>query len=358
MWKSLWLAAAACVLVAPVAQSAPLTIGGRVRVDHPAKDQTVYRYQWPAVYFEARFAGNKVGLRFDDPSNNFNVIIDDHTVMLLRKPGTKTVWLDGLGKGEHTIRLEKRSETQYAVGGFAGFVLPAGQKFLSAPVRARQIEFIGDSYTVGYGNTSAFTQCTPDEIFETTDSQQGFGPLTAKHFNADYQVNAFSGLGMVRNYDGHEHPKYHMPMLYPRAVFDDPAAAVQTGWHPQIVVIGIGGNDFSTPLHDDEPWKTRDALRADYKATFVKFVQDVRARNPQAFILIDSPDTDRAEYHDAVTEVVDALKAAGETRIAELILPHTDNNGCNGHPNIHDDQKVSTMLTAYIEAHPEVWQGK
>ena len=333
---------------APVAFLA-MHVGGKVR-----KDALGYSYQWPGVYFEARFASPFVNLMFDDDANNFNVIVDGKPLMILRKPGHRTITIQANGAGPHTVRVEKRSETQYATGHFQGMM---AQPADPAAAPARQIEFIGDSYTVGYGNTSAFKDCTPDDIFEATDAQSGFPALVGKHFNADYQVNAFSGLGMVRNWDGHEHPKYRMPMLYPRAIFDDPTPAAEPGWHPQIIVVGIGGNDFSTPLHDDEPWKTREALVADYEATFVKFVKDLRAHNPGAFIVLDAP-ADSGEYQDAVTAVFNTLKASGETKIDELFLPATDNTGCNGHPNVRDDAKVAAMLSGYIESHPALWQGK
>ena len=334
-----------------------MDIGGRTQAITEGGGRPGNSYQWPGIYFESRFQGDEVTLAFDDPSNNFNLIIDGRAVALLKKPGKVAVTYSQLGTGEHDIRLEKRSETQYATGAFLGFSIPANERALP-PVRpVRQIEFIGDSYTVGYGNTSAFTQCTPDEIFETTDAQEGFPALVGKHYNADYQINAFSGLGMVRNYDGREHPKYRMPMLYPRAIFDDSTPTAQPDWRPQIIVVGIGGNDFSTDLHDDEPWKTRDALVADYETTFVKFVQGIRAKNPGAFILIDAPPAERAEYHDAITAVFTTLKTR-DHNIDELTLPETDNTGCNGHPNIHDDAKVAGVLEAYFDAHPQVWQGK
>ncbi len=361
MWKALVMAALAVlpasahaargkdtvvkVVMPPVL---PMHIGGRV-----ARDATGYAYQWPGVYFETTFQGQAVGLEFDDSANNFNVIIDGKLLMILRKPGHRIVDVSVEGAGPHTVRLEKRSETQYAVGHFQGFV---AQPAKPAPVRARQIEFIGDSLTVGYGNTSAFTQCTPDEIFETTDSQEGFGPLTAKHFDADYQINAFSGLGMVRNYDGREHAKYHMPMLYPRAIFDDPKPALQPDWHPQVIVVSIGGNDFSTPLHAGEPWAAPEALAADYEKTYLAFVQRVHAANPRAQILMMWHD-DNAAYNASAQRVFDSLKAAGMS-IDHVPLPALANTGCNGHPNIRDDAKMAGVLAAWLEAHPDAWQGK
>ena len=327
----------------------PMHVGGKVR-----RDKVGYSYQWPGVYFEATFQGPFVNLLFDDTANNFNVIVDGKFLMIVRKPGHRTINIGAEGPGPHTIRVEKRSETQYATGHFQGFLAaPAAPP----PARARQIEFIGDSLTVGYGNTSAFTQCTPDEIFETTDSQEGFAALTGKHFDADYQINAFSGLGMVRNYDGKEHPKYHMPMLYPRAIFDDPTPAIEPDWHPQVVVISIGGNDFSTPVRADEPWKTQEAMAADYEKTYVAFVRQVRAANPKAQILMMWHEDDAA-YNASAKRVFDTLKASGIGALDQVTVPALAATGCNGHPNIHDDAKIAGNITAWIEAHPEAWQGK
>jgi lysophospholipase L1-like esterase len=361
MWKVLALAAVLAAapavaedrvvntMTAAPADLLPLHIGGRVR-----KEALGYTYQWPGIYFEARFSGDFVNLLFDDEANNFNIIIDGKPLMILRKPGHRSIALQATGEGPHVIRVEKRSETQYATGHFQGIMAAPAPPLASL---SRQIEFVGDSLTVGYGNTSAFTKCTTDEIFESTDAQQGFGPIIARHFNADYQINAFSGLGLVRNYDGREHPKYHMPMLYDRAIFDDPAPADLSQWHPQVVAIGIGGNDFSTPLHADESWKSPAELRADYEAAYVALVRKIRARNPQAFILLAVADG-RGDYTEGTLSVLKTLRDGGDKRIDRVTIPPTADTGCNGHPNTRDDANIAAMYTSYLEAHPEVWQNR
>ena len=328
-------------------------VGGRVRAESQG-----YSYQWPGVYFETHFRGSAVTLILGDSANTFNVILDGKPYMILNRPGAGAISISTLGgmEGTHTIRLEKRSETQYATGRFVGFIgLSAADPM---PARARQIEFIGDSLTVGYGNTSAFSQCTPEQIFETTDSQQGFGPLTAKHFDADYQINAFSGLGMVRNFDGREHPKYHMPMLYERALFDDPTPINQPNWHPQVIVIGIGGNDFSTPVRPDEPWGNAENLRADYVKTYTTFVKTLRARNPDSYIILATPPHRQEGYTGGTDDVFTAIKAGGDTKIDRVTLPELDAIGCNGHPSTRADARVADFYIKYLEDHPQLWQGK
>ncbi len=366
MWKPLLLAGTLAVTAStaqaqntvvdsvstPSVNRLPVHVGGRVQAENH-----VYKYQWPAVYFETRFKGPAVTLIFDDNANNFNVLIDDKPYMILTRPGQGSLTISAAGGMEatHRVRVEKRSETQYATGRFVGFIgLPADP----LPARPRQIEFIGDSLTVGYGNTSAFSQCTPDQVFDTTDSQQGFGPLTARHFDADYQINAFSGLGMVRNYDGREHPKYHMPMLYDRAIFDEPTTVQQPDWHPQIIVIAIGGNDFSTPVRPDEPWHDLAGLRADYVKTYTAFVKTVRARNPNAFIILATPPEREEGYTGGTDDVFAAIKAAGDMNIDRVTLPELDKIGCNGHPSTRADARVADFYIKYLTDHPQVWQGQ
>lgn len=356
MWKFITFVA---LLAAPATASAPAPAAG-VRLEmhiggRTLSDGASWTYQWPAVYFESRFTGDTVTLRLDDPSNNLNVLIDGRPVAILKKPGKTSYRLDRLGDGEHTIRLEKRSETQYATGRFEGFFVPSKTAALPAPVYTRQIEFIGDSLTVGYGNTSPFNDCTPKEVFETTDSQQGFGPTVARHFKAAYRINAFSGLGMVRNYGGVEHPGYRMTTLYPRTIFER-TQTDSSPWTPQIIVIGIGGNDFSTPLQPGEPWKSQAELKADYIKTYVAFVRKLRADNPQAYLIVAAPDG-RGDYTDGTRQVYETVKAEGETRIGHTTLPPIKSTSCY-HPSTRDDATIAKMYIDYISARPDLWQGK
>jgi lysophospholipase L1-like esterase len=254
--------------------------------------------------------------------------------------------------------VEKTTESQGGTATFLGFARPS---LPPAPIAvpeapARQIEFIGDSYTVGYGNTSPKHECTEQEIWATTDTSQAFGPLTAKHYDADYQINAISGRGIVRNYNGFAAPT--LPEQYPYVLFDQKTLYTDPDWHPQIIVIGLGTNDFTTPLHDGEKWKTRDELHADYEATYVKFVQDLRAKNPGAFFILMATDQVNGEIQSEVQKVMARLNARGESRIAFLPMNGLGFGGCNYHPTTADDQKVTDSLTGFIDAQPELWQGK
>ena len=326
-------------------------IGGRV-VTSVVQGHPVYTYSWPGVYFEGQFIGDAVDVKVDDAQNNLYLYIDGVHKLTLTRPGRATVSLKDLGAGTHIVRLEKASETQYATGAFDGFTIGAGEQALPPPHYDRRIEFIGDSYTVGYGDTSRGQTCTVDDVRDTTDTSESFAPPTAKHFNAAYRIVASSGHGVVRNYAG-TNPGETMPVLYQYALFDKSVPADDSGWTPDVVVIALGTNDFSTKLGDGEAWHTRDELRADFIQHYVAFVDQLRAKWPAAdFILMASTSFDN-EILDAVSNVAETLKSAGMTNLDVLSFSGLDYQACDGHPSLNDDRMLSQLLIERIARLPK-----
>jgi lysophospholipase L1-like esterase len=353
-------------LAAPLANAQTLTPGnnlvtlqmaqlhhhtiGRVAYEKVG-DYDSWAHAWPGTEWVGDFKGSEVVLRFDDPYNQYRIEMDGKVLATITKPGKRDYRLSGLGKDHGAIFVEKFSENQGPAGRFGGFfVLPGREEQVPYVPDPRQIEFIGDSYTVGYGNTSGKTQCTRDEVWATTDTGKSFGRLTADHFGAESQINAISGRGIVRNYGA-----------YPFTLFNnktDDYDAADWQWSPQIIAIGLGTNDFSTPLHDGEKWKTRDDLHADYEATYVKFIRDLRAKNPNAFFILMAADQFKGEMPGEINKVIATLNAQGEQRIAFLPMTGLKFGGCDGHPNTDDDRTVSDELIAFIDQHPGIWQGR
>lgn len=207
---------------------------------------------------------------------------------------------------------------------------------------------------VGFGNLSTKRECSKEEIFDTTDSQQAYPAQVARKYDADFQLNAYSGIGIVRNYDGNE-PDRPMPVLYPRVLFDDPTTYDRKGWTPQVIVIALGGNDFSTPLKPGEKWQDTAALRADWEATFVKFLADIRAQNPKAFLIMGVLETFNADYLAASKSVLSAYRAGGDTRIGMVTYPQLENTGCLWHPSLNDHKTMTDIVTRFIDQQPDIW---
>lgn len=336
-----------------------MSVGGRTLETQPEASglgMAQFESQWPGTYFEAAFEGTEVYFQIGTARAIFDVIVDQQAPLVLNKPEAGVYRLSRLANGSHSVSVLVVTESQSGPNYFGGFAIPSGEKALRPHKRSRQIEFIGDSHTVGYGNTSPTRECTQDDVWNTTNSSQSFGPLIADHYHADYQINAISGRGIVRNYNGM--PADTLPVAYPYVLFGKKQESSDPSWRPQIIVISLGTNDFSTPLNAGEKWKTRDELRGDYEATYVRFIQSLRAKNPNAYIILWATEMANGEIESEVKKVLDQLKTQGETKVTFIPVDHLSFSGCHYHPSVADDKVIRDTLVRFIDSKPQIWQGK
>lgn len=328
----------------------PVSVHGRVE----NSGRHIFRRQWPGTYFETAFRGPSAMFRVGPGKVSLRIRVDGHAPMQLVTPATGLYRIGGLGPGPHRVRIDVANENQDSPSDFGGFYGSASVQALPVPHRSKAIEFIGDSHTVGYGNTSLKRECTDEEVWSTTDTSQGIAPRLAARYQADYQVNAISGRGVVRNYNGFAADP--LPAAYPYVLFDGKQAYSDPLWHPQLLVIALGTNDFSTPLHDGEKWKTRADLSSDFEESYVRFVRNLRARNPRAYILLWIADNGDDEIVNEVRKVAVRVQAAGETRIGFVPVSGLALTGCNYHPNLADDETIARTLARFIDSQPTVWR--
>lgn len=325
------------------------------------------QFTWPGTYFEGRFRGTGVGLALNDSNNDYSVQVDGATVATLVTPGQTTHWVRGLANGEHTVRLAKRTESPWAAGEFSGLVADTGGAILAKPTRrTRQIEFIGDSWTAGYGDMSTVRDCnSTGGVNRNSNADVAFGAQAAKGLNADYQVIAWSGKGMVRNYGGQDNASNFPTGYYDKdlqALYNASVWPVPSTWRPQVVVIGLGINDFSTALTAGEKWTTVDALAADYRTAYQAFLTKLRSRYGAATqIVLTYPDLSymTTAFADSVKQIVKARNDAGDARVSSL---YYDNNalgldllGCDWHPSQRDHQILAGVVTRHLATLPLSW---
>jgi lysophospholipase L1-like esterase len=316
-----------------------------------------WRYQWPGTYFEARFAGTTVYVDLGSGEKHARVSIDGREVADLLRPAMRMLRVQGLGPGEHRVRVDIVSESRDGVQGFGGFAVTRHADALKPGTRARAIEFIGDSYTVGYGAASDGRSCSDDDVWRTTDNSLAFGPRVARHFGADYRVVAISGRGMVRNFSNGGGDT--LPVAYARRLPDDATAAPASDdpdWRPQLVVIGLGTNDFSTPVGAGEPWPDAAALAAAFEARYVDFVQSLHGRHPAARFLLLAPDAGDGAAERAIRRVHARLVAKGVPVGEAFALGKLALEACNWHPSRADHEMIARRLVVAIEALLPPWR--
>ncbi|MEO6279358.1 SGNH/GDSL hydrolase family protein [Roseateles sp.] len=310
--------------------------------------------QWPGTYFETAFQGDEVFFRVGAGDVSLRLSVDGDAAVPLVKPAAGLYRMSKFKRaGEHRLRIAVASESQGGPTVFGGFLIGGGAQPAALPQRSRQIEFIGDSHTVGYGNTSSGRDCTQEQVWATTDTSQGVAALVAAHYDADFEANAISGRGVVRNFDGFAADT--LPQAHPFALLGKSGTADNAGWQPRVIAISLGTNDFATALHGGERWATREQLRGDYEATFVRFVGDLQRRHPGAYIVLWIAAGEGSEVQTEVGRVAEQLRRAGHARVGFVPVSDLSLTGCQYHPSAADDRKIADALIRHLDAQKDVW---
>jgi lysophospholipase L1-like esterase len=227
-------------------------------------------------------------------------------------------------------------------GSFAGFIVEAGHDLLVKPGAAeRQIEFVGDSITTGYGNEGESPIC-----WFTADTQNvanGYAALTADAFNADYSIVALSGLGVVRNLRAAESSSAVTAIDFvDRTLAMNPVLT----WDPErtipdAVVVNLGTNDFSSiPFPEAE----------EFAEAYISLLRRIRDRYPEATIFALSGPLMLDPAPAAIRSAVERMRL--ENNDEKVIYVPIENNldetgadlGCDGHPNVQGHKKIADQL--------------
>ena len=305
-------------------------------------------FAWPGTAIALRFTGTAIGVTLTDKgsdkgNNVFEVVLDGKHTVLPLQTGTKKYALgSGLTAGAHELLLYRRTEPVFNETTFNGFDVPSSA-YLPASMPTRRLEVIGDSISAGYGNEGVnpcgFTAATENHYLT-------YGALAARAVNAELYTEAWSGIGMLRNYEGTT--TGIMPERYPRALPDRATSSWDFGkFVPDAVVINLGSNDFAK----GDPG-------AAFQAAYLKFVTELRGHYPAArFFLGVGPMFGSDEFAKASTylkAVIAARASAGDKNLTLLDLGTQDGTadglGCDYHPSLKTHQKMADKLQAALKA--------
>ena len=153
-------------------------------------------FDWSSTYAKISFQGDYLALRASDTGKDyFNVWIDrdmsaeaDKVLCINSSDTLLTIvgsadFKKGKKQATHSVIIQKRTEADQGRTTFHEFQTDKGL-LQAAPVKERLIEFVGDSYTCGYGieNSVARNRYTP----ETQNTSKTYCALLARYFDADF----------------------------------------------------------------------------------------------------------------------------------------------------------------------------
>jgi hypothetical protein len=246
-------------------QAAPLHIAAR-RLARPEG----WLYQWPGFYAETDFEGDTAWLQ--GPGR-----------VMLR------LWVDGVALPDTVANAGPSPAARPDPGAAPAARWKCWANTATAPAvrrpvaaghgrlgrrRTRQIECIGDSHTVGYGNTANQLVCSDEQVWRHTDPTQA-GARLAAHYDADYRLTAISGRGVVRNHDGHAAPT--LPEVWDLGVTDPASPRDEPGLAAPGAGGGAGHQRLLHALRPSEPWLSRVALQADFRQRYAALLAAARA---------------------------------------------------------------------------------
>jgi lysophospholipase L1-like esterase len=272
---------------------------GRINFADPLQP----KYSFPGISIKAKFNGTGVkGIIHDygtgaaGTTNYYKVLIDGAIVQEQLKvdPGNKTYDLaTGLSAGDHIVEIIKITEGASGVSSFIGFEVEGGaQTSIDLPARLnKKIEFIGDSWTCGYGNLSQFasgngSMANSGYVAANEDNYYAWGPISARAVGAECQVTAISGRGLFRNNwhsDNSGTATGTLPKNYDNIVEDDDAVSYDHSWNPDVVVIHLGTNDMAA---EGEIGQSAELNDAKFQNTYKDFMEKILGYHPCAKIIM------------------------------------------------------------------------
>jgi lysophospholipase L1-like esterase len=365
---ALWLISSSCMsqsdkIFIPADDSGILYSG---RIDF--SDQKKPSFCHSGVSIKTIFNGSFIGMVLEDfteggerTTNYYTIIVDGKvTQTLATEPGKHTYTLASeLSKGKHTLEIFKRTECAVGKSTFYGFRGKPGFAIEKSLVRKHRMEFIGDSFTCGYGNEASIAappKGNPNTGFHSKNENHylSFSSIVSRNLNTEYRCIAYSGRGMYRNNSGNHEGT--LPKIYER-VFPDEALSVLADVQkdvPEVVVIKLGANDFFP--------ESRGELLDDtaFTQTFLLFVEKLRSYYPQAKIVCLTGGSMSDNWPEGgncltriqqdVKKVIESRKAAGDQEVYHFKLDQqTPPYGEDWHASIATHQKMAEQLTPFIK---------
>ena len=311
------------------------------------------RFDWPATYFRVAFTGKTLSMRVSDNKRNFYAVWVDiptsaEPTRIVEVKGNDTI-VDLIVPAdvkqskvrEHQVVIQKRTEAGCGTTTVHAFTTD-GKFVQAAPLKERQIEFIGDSYTCGYG-VDAPSRRDPFTD-ETENASRTYASIVSRYFDADFMAIAHSGRGICRN-AGSNIPWEVMPDLYQYTIDRDSTtrwSVEQSDFRPDITVIYLGTNDFSSYMMPDFN---------KFRKGYMRMLSEVKANygEDHPILCVASRTSDYQFVY--VRNVVNNCGLKNVHYLGYFPSQHLDTDedlGAGWHPNYNGQQKLAYSIIPYI----------
>ncbi len=239
-----------------------------------------------------------------------------------------------LEEGRHTVRIVKCTEELSAYWIVKSF---SADKFFQVPEKSDlKIEFIGDSITAGHGSIGAPSE---GHTIGNSDGAVTYAYLAAHALGADYSIIAWSGICAKAHHWGNS---INMATLYEQISYRNDKA-YEGGFNADVVIVNLGTNEasyISTPEGHD--------YAEQFPTDYGEFLQAVRAKNPNAYIICLYGMMGKAGGIDS--SIRSAVETLGDAKIVYNPFSfYLDYAGANGHPSATAHKEYSESLVAYIK---------
>ncbi len=323
-------------------------------------------YAFPGISIKAKFSGTRVSAVIKDfggggptTTNFYDVLIDDVVTLKLMVFSSDTLYplASGLANTSHTVELIKRTECSVGKSSFYGFVIPTTSLMTLPALSTYKMEFIGDSWTCGYGNEVSYTNpsSTPGYHSVNQDNMRAWGYIVAKKFDAQYHCTAISGRGMYRNNSGtttgvipDEFDKTFAGQSLPVWNF--------SSYVPDLVVIHLGTNDFYQETVAS-PTMLDSALYVDKYIAFINTLRTNYGTSTKILCAFGNSETDYwpvgfkilTRWRNYITAVVGHFNGLGDNEVYKFELSaQSPPYGEDWHPTINTHNTIANQIAPYI----------
>ena len=186
--------------------------------------------------------------------------------------------------GEHIVTFIKRTEA--GNGQVLLSQIGTDGQFEEIIESGRLLEVVGENAATGYSadsvNGDANCPATVDFVADpnTQDAAATYGVLAANAFNANWSIIAWSGRGLIQNYDGSTGS--NMADIYPRLNPIDYSQIDATTTGAGVVIVNLGVNDINYWMQNTLGVT---ANTTGFTNAYVTLLQSIRKRNPSAAII-------------------------------------------------------------------------